>query len=84
MEYLGSQWHHAVAPFVAASDYCQKIELDINAGHDLNLDNLQFFLHEVKNVKEVSIGHALIGDALYYGIYNTLQMYRLQIDLSRQ
>ena len=74
----------AVAPFSLAAEYCHKIGLEVNAGHDLNLDNLQFFLRKVKNVKEVSIGHALIGDALYYGIYNTIQMYRRQIDLSRQ
>lgn len=49
--------------------------LGINAGHDLNLDNLQFFVSEVPNVLEVSIGHALISEALYYGLENVIGMY---------
>ncbi|NRA50329.1 MAG: pyridoxine 5'-phosphate synthase, partial [Phaeodactylibacter sp.] len=49
--------------------------LGINAGHDLNLDNLQFYKDQVEGLLEVSIGHALIADALYFGLSNTVQMY---------
>lgn len=55
--------------------------LDINAGHDLNLDNLRFFKLHIPQLKEVSIGHALIADALYFGLENTIQLYkRLLVD----
>ena len=47
----------------------------INAGHDLNLENLSFFAKEIPNLKEVSIGHAIISDAIYLGLENTVQMY---------
>ena len=49
--------------------------LEINAGHDLNLDNLAYFNQYIPSLKEVSIGHALICDALYFGLQNTIQMY---------
>ncbi|MCB0609737.1 MAG: pyridoxine 5'-phosphate synthase, partial [Lewinella sp.] len=49
--------------------------IGVNAGHDLNLDNLQFYRHHVEGLLEVSIGHALISDALYFGLQNTIQMY---------
>lgn len=65
----------AVAPFVEAAKLANERGLEINAGHDLNLDNLEFFVQNVPNVDEVSIGHALISDALYYGLENTIQMY---------
>jgi len=54
-------------------------ELGINAGHDLNLDNLAFFVKEIPGLLEVSIGHALICDALYFGLENTIQMYLNEI-----
>lgn len=66
----------AVAPFVTAAERAQALGLGINAGHDLNLDNLQHFAAEVPGLLEVSIGHALISDALYYGLENTIQMYK--------
>ena len=53
--------------------------LEINAGHDLNLDNLRFFKESVPDLAEVSIGHALICDALYYGLENTIKMYKSKI-----
>ncbi|WP_306640898.1 pyridoxine 5'-phosphate synthase [Sanyastnella coralliicola] len=65
----------AVAPFVRSAAFARDIGLGVNAGHDLNLDNLAFFAQEVKGLQEVSIGHALISDALYYGLENTVQMY---------
>lgn len=72
----------AVAPYAAAGRAAVEAGLGINAGHDLDLDNLQYFCREVPEVLEVSIGHALIADALYYGLHNTIQMYRRQIELA--
>lgn len=68
----------AVAPFVAAALEAQKLGLDVNAGHDLSLVNLAFFLDKIPFVKEVSIGHQLICDALYLGLQETVSRY-LQI-----
>jgi pyridoxine 5-phosphate synthase len=53
--------------------------LGVNAGHDLNLQNLNFYKNEVKGLQEVSIGHALVCDALYFGLQNTIQMYLRQL-----
>lgn len=66
---------HAVKPFVEAAQVAISLGLDINAGHDLNLENLKYFVKNVPQVKEVSIGHALISDALYFGLENTIQLY---------
>ena len=70
----------AVAPFVEAARAAQNAGLGLNAGHDLNLDNLRYFNEQIPWLAEVSIGHALICDALYFGLENTIQMYlqRLQ------
>ena len=65
----------AVAPHAQCAQLAQEIGLGINAGHDLNLDNLAFYKKAVPDLFEVSIGHALIADALYYGISNTIQLY---------
>lgn len=65
----------AVRPFVEAAQIARDVGLDINAGHDLNLDNLRYLHQSIPWLKEVSIGHALICDALYYGLENTIQMY---------
>jgi pyridoxine 5-phosphate synthase len=56
------------------------IGLDLNAGHDLNLDNLRFFKLHIPQLKEVSIGHALVCDALYFGLENTIQLYKRQLE----
>jgi pyridoxine 5-phosphate synthase len=69
----------AVKPFVAAAIAARDAGLDINAGHDLSLENLAFFHKNIPWIKEVSIGHALISDALYLGLENTIQMYKRQI-----
>ena len=69
----------AVKPFVSAADIARKVGLEINAGHDLSLENLRFFKQKIPFLKEVSIGHALISDALYYGLQNTIQMYLRQL-----
>ncbi len=69
----------AVSKYVEAANTAHQCKLGINAGHDLNLDNLEFFINKVANVDEVSIGHALISDALYYGISNTILMYKQRL-----
>jgi len=65
----------AVNPFVIAAKAANSLGLGINAGHDLNLKNLNFFKHSIPNLLEVSIGHALVTDALYFGLQNTIKMY---------
>lgn len=65
----------AIAPYVAAAKVAQQYGLGINAGHDLDLHNLKYFVENVPGLQEVSIGHALISDALYYGLENTIQLY---------
>jgi pyridoxine 5-phosphate synthase len=69
----------AIAPYIAAATEAEKNGLGVNAGHDLSLDNLQFFNDQIPQLLEVSIGHALIADALYYGLQNTVQMYLKQL-----
>ncbi len=65
----------AVAPYVSAAKVARDAGLGLNAGHDLDLDNLGFFIEKIPWVEEVSIGHALISDALYYGLENVVKMY---------
>lgn len=65
----------AIAPYVAAAEEARRLGLEVNAGHDLNLDNLQYFIERIPWTAEVSIGHALISDALYLGLENTVQLY---------
>ncbi|MEW5846727.1 MAG: pyridoxine 5'-phosphate synthase [Bacteroidota bacterium] len=69
----------AIEPFVKAAEVAVQVGLGLNAGHDLNLDNLNYFARNIPNLLEVSIGHALICDALYYGLENTIQMYLRQL-----
>ena len=66
----------AIAPFIRAAEAARDLGLDLNAGHDLNLDNLKYFSENIPWLKEVSIGHALLSDALYYGLQNTIGMYK--------
>ena len=66
----------AIAPFVKAAEAAQEVGLDLNAGHDLSLENLKYFTSNIPGLLEVSIGHALISDALYYGLQNTVMMYK--------
>ena len=66
----------AVKPYVDAAELANKLGLRINAGHDLNLENLNFFKTRVKNLSEVSIGHAIVTDALYLGIKKTITAYK--------
>ncbi len=66
----------AVAPYAAASDAAHRLGLGVNAGHDLDLDNLAYFRRNVPYLNEVSIGHALICDALYLGLAETIKRYK--------
>jgi len=69
----------AIAPYVSAAKKAHECGLGINAGHDLDLHNLKYFAQNIPHLDEVSIGHALISDALYYGLENTVQMYLRQL-----
>jgi pyridoxine 5-phosphate synthase len=68
--------NQAISPYLAAAEKALECDLEINAGHDLSLNNLSFFINQINNVSEVSIGHALISDAIYLGLENTVQMYK--------
>lgn len=69
----------AIAPFIKAAVAAADAGLGLNAGHDLNLDNLKYFAKNIPGLLEVSIGHALICDAIYLGLENTIQMYLKQL-----
>ncbi|MFN0082027.1 MAG: pyridoxine 5'-phosphate synthase [Ferruginibacter sp.] len=69
----------AIQPFVEAAKKANELDLGINAGHDLDLQNLQYFAQNIPQLLEVSIGHALIIDALYLGLENAVQMYKRQL-----
>lgn len=71
----------AVLPFVKAAEKAREVGLGLNAGHDLSLDNLHFLKQSIPWLDEVSIGHALICDALYIGLENTIQMYLRELEL---
>ncbi|WP_210490048.1 pyridoxine 5'-phosphate synthase [Rufibacter aurantiacus] len=70
----------AVKPYTEAARVAQQVGLGLNAGHDLDLDNLRYLREQLPNLDEVSIGHALICDALYYGLENTIQLYLRQLN----
>lgn len=72
----------AIAPYLSAAAVAKEIGLGINAGHDLSLDNLRFFAEQIPYLDEVSIGHALISDSLYFGLDNTIKMYLHQLNPS--
>ena len=69
----------AIRPFIEAARTAQELGIGLNAGHDLNLENLKYFKENIPGLMEVSIGHALICDALYYGLENTIQLYLRQL-----
>ena len=70
----------AVKPYVEAARIANRLGMGINAGHDLDLHNLKYFAQQIPELLEVSIGHALISDALYLGLENTVQMYLRQLN----
>lgn len=76
------QANQAVAPYLDAAIIARELGLGINAGHDLDLKNLRFLIQTIPWIDEVSIGHALICDALYYGFENAIQLYKRQISES--
>jgi pyridoxine 5-phosphate synthase len=69
----------AVKPFALAAKRTKELGMGLNAGHDLNLENLQYFKQQLPGLDEVSIGHALVSDALYFGLENTVQLYLRQL-----
>ena len=71
----------AIEPFITAANKANELGLGINAGHDLDLQNLQYFAQNIPQLLEVSIGHALISDALYLGLENAVQLYKRQLAL---
>lgn len=71
----------AVAPFIAAAEEARRCGLGLNAGHDLNLDNLEFFIRSIPWTDEVSIGHAIICDALYMGLEQTIKAYLSKVNI---
>ena len=71
----------AIAPYINAAAIANKLGLGINAGHDLDRFNLQYLIANIPSIDEVSIGHALISDALYLGLENTIQLYKRAIEV---
>jgi pyridoxine 5-phosphate synthase len=69
----------AIEPYIIAATMARDVGMGLNAGHDLNLDNLRYLHQNIPWIEEVSIGHALISDALYLGLENAIQMYRRQL-----
>ncbi len=78
--YDEGRYEEAVSPFVLTAKEARNAGLGINAGHDLNLRNLKYLHENIPFLDEVSIGHALIADALYYGFENTIMLYKRQLD----
>lgn len=69
----------AIKPFVDSALVATRESLELNAGHDLSLENLRYFAHSIPSLQEVSIGHALISDALYFGLENTVALYKREL-----
>jgi pyridoxine 5-phosphate synthase len=78
-EHFPANPQEAVLPYTKAAELANRLGLGINAGHDLDTKNLAFFKANVPQLLEVSIGHALISDALYWGLENTVQLYKRQL-----
>ncbi|MGK7394784.1 MAG: pyridoxine 5'-phosphate synthase [Candidatus Cyclobacteriaceae bacterium M3_2C_046] len=69
----------AIASYIKAAEKAHQLGLVLNAGHDLDLNNLHFLVQKIPYIEEVSIGHAIVCDAIYYGLENTIQMYLRQL-----
>lgn len=80
-QYLNDKYK-AIKPYILSAKFAKDIGLEVNAGHDLDLNNLNFLIQKIPFIKEVSIGHALICDALYFGLENTIQLYLKQLKSS--
>ena len=77
----GGNRENAIAPYIRAAETARKCGLGLNAGHDLNLDNLEYFIRSIPWTDEVSIGHAIICDALYMGLEQTIRAYLSKIKI---
>ena len=78
-QFANGQASSAIAPYIAAAAKAKELGMGINAGHDLDLENLHYFKTNIPYLDEVSIGHALVCDALYLGYENTVQLYQRQL-----
>jgi|SRR5690242_2671978 pyridoxine 5-phosphate synthase len=78
-EFQKGNKENAIKPYISAAKKAVELGLGINAGHDLDLHNLKYFAQNIPGLLEVSIGHALISDALYFGLENTIQLYKRQL-----
>ena len=78
LNYSGNK-EEAIAPYLAAAAQARKLNIGLNAGHDLDLFNLNYLIKNIPWIDEVSIGHALICDSIYLGFQNTIQLYKRQI-----
>lgn len=78
-QYAKGERANAIGHYVEAAKKAHELGMGINAGHDLDLDNLKFFKHHIPWLDEVSIGHALVCDAIYLGYENAIQMYQRQL-----
>lgn len=78
-KYFSENREKAIKPFIEAAKVANSVGIGLNAGHDLNLDNLKYFAQNIHGLLEVSIGHALISDALYLGLENSIRLYRNQL-----
>ena len=78
-QYFLSNKEEAIIPFIVAAAKANELGIGINAGHDLSLENLHYFKQQIPGLLEVSIGHALVCDALYFGLENTVQLYLRQL-----
>ena len=78
-EFAAGKPEQAIAPYISAAKRAKELELGLNAGHDLDLHNLKYFAQHIPGLDEVSIGHALVCDAIYLGYENTVQLYKRQL-----
>ena len=81
-EFAAGQKEKAILPYINAAGLAKKLGMGINAGHDLNSQNLPFLIQSIPFIDEVSIGHALICDALYLGLENTIQLYKRALKIT--
>jgi pyridoxine 5-phosphate synthase len=83
-EFQKGNREQAIAPYISAAIKANELGIGINAGHDLDLQNLKYFAENIPSLAEVSIGHALICDALYFGLENAVQLYKRQLEILSQ
>jgi pyridoxine 5-phosphate synthase len=79
--YAAGKKDEAIKTYVTAADTAKELGIGLNAGHDLDLNNLQFLKQNIPKLDEVSIGHALICDAIYLGLENVIQLYKRQLEI---